>query len=213
MTYDKPKIYIGILVMCVVVAGVFYTILGENPTSYPIPNTPNIILNTLPMEQMYVEMYAQENAPVPPAIEVFRIFISGEVENPGVFDVKSDARVVDLVEMAGGATQYADLNRINLAGFLSDGQHIIIPKQGGIYTLETTQAQQENQANQDSNLVNINTASLSELMTLPGIGTVISQNIINHRETHGDFNSIQDIQRVNRIGTATFENIRNLITV
>lgn len=196
MVYDKNKIYFAAIILVIIIVGIIYTIVRNNHTSYLVNTEPNIILNNSPVG-------ITEEPELP--IETYRVFISGEVRNPDVYTIDSNARIIDLLEKAGGATEYADLNQVNLADFLSDAQHIIIPKLGNEESLDNLV--------EDSNLVNINTATLTQLMTLPGVGTVTAQNIIDYREQSGYFVSIEDIKKVNRIGNNTFENIKHLITV
>ena len=135
------------------------------------------------------------------------VHVAGEVKAPGVYELKSGSRVLDALEMAGGPTEDADLGRINLAAYISDAQQIIIPK---------VPAEGESPAAVYDNakkLVNINTADLRELMTLPGIGEVLAGSIIAYRERNGDFYDISEIKNVTRIGDRTFEQIQDLITV
>ncbi|MCL2610309.1 MAG: helix-hairpin-helix domain-containing protein [Defluviitaleaceae bacterium] len=141
------------------------------------------------------------------------IFISGEVENIGVFTLNSGARIVDALYKAGGPTEFADLNRINLANFLEDAEHIIIPSIYDEPISEVIVQVQQNAAEQQSGLVNINTADLQTLQTLPGIGATLAENIIEHRNANGAFSSITEIQNVTRIGPGVFNNISSLITI
>ena len=238
MVYDKNKTYIiGIIALCVIASGIFYLNSNNNSEMYSIRGTQggssvmehtnmDEIRESIGMTYLLSDVntdtmsLVQATSCIGTVVEVFRVHISGEVQNPGVYELEEGSRVVDLLELAGGSTEYADLNRINLAAFLNDAQQIIIPREGDYTVIQVQNIDSSNNNNSatgsgdvNSSLVNINTASAHELMSLPGIGTVLSQNIINHRETHGNFNSIQEIQRVNRIGHATFENIRSLITV
>ncbi|HEY9152142.1 MAG TPA: helix-hairpin-helix domain-containing protein [Anaerolineales bacterium] len=154
------------------------------------------------------------------------IQIIGEVVKPGVYSLPDGSRVQDAVNAAGGLLADADENSINLAARLEDGQQIKIPAQGGnsgfnnsgfapiptsapfivVSTLSPTSVS-------SSSLVNINTATLQQLDTLPGIGPVTAQNIVTYRQQHGLFQHIEDIMNVSGIGPATFNNIQNLITV
>lgn len=205
MKIEKNTLYIGAAVLAILIAGYFYVVhFSSSPQGYMI--TDNIlILGTEPYTPYHEFDYFNYTDNSPGTIMVF---ISGAVYNPGVYELADNSRVIDVLEMGGGATAYADLNRINLAAFLSDAQHIIIPTYGEeVFLVESPQAQAQN------NLININIADQNTLQTLPGIGPVISQNIVNHRENNGPFTSVEQIQNVNRIGPAIFENIRHLITV
>jgi len=145
------------------------------------------------------------------------VHVSGAVKNPGVFQLKFTDRVVDAVQIAGGAFEEANLDAINLAAPLKDGQKITIPyKVAEIYNEEDDKAINKNFINtysspQTSAEININTANDSILQTLPGIGPVLSERIINYRNQNGLFGSIDEIKNVSGIGEKKFEGIKDLI--
>ena len=149
---------------------------------------------------------AEPEAPPPENIVVY---ISGAVNKPGVYQLPQGGRIIDVLEMAGGAAEEADLERINLAAFATDAQQIRIPREGEELPplLDETVAP----SNED-NLININTASSVELQALPGIGPVLAGSIIDYREKNGSFNAIQDIKNVGGIGDKRFEQIESLIS-
>lgn len=141
------------------------------------------------------------------------VHVTGAVSTPGVYTLPSDARVDDAVR-AAGATAEADLSQLNLAQKLADGQKITVPAIGSASTsagegTTTTPAD----ASSDGALVNINTASLEELETLPSIGEVRAQAIITYRETNGGFRTIEELQEVSGIGEKIFADVAPYITV
>ena len=141
------------------------------------------------------------------------VHVTGAVSAPGVYTLPSDARVDDAVR-AAGATAEADLSQLNLAQKLADGQKITVPAIGSASTsagegTTTTPAD----ASSDGALVNINTASLEELETLPSIGEVRAQAIITYRETNGGFRTIEELQEVSGIGEKIFADVAPYITV
>ncbi len=139
------------------------------------------------------------------------VHISGEVYKPGVYELDENSRVRDAVNCAG-AKETADLDRLNLAAFLNDGDKIVVPKydpSGGEFVPEKRAYVQ---LGQEHSLININTASREELESLPGIGPVYASRIIEYREKR-KFNKIEDIKKVNGIGDKTFELIRDKISV
>lgn len=153
-----------------------------------------------------------------------RVYISGEVKNPGVYEIEESKRMVDLIELAGGATEDANIEGLNLAAFVQDGKHVKVPKMGEEIEAEETEEEQEAKAQSSSasngtdkpvysGPVNINTADSGRLTSLPGIGPAIAQNIIDYRNANGGFKSIEEIKKVNRIGDATFNQIKDKITV
>lgn len=146
--------------------------------------------------------------------EKIYVQISGEIKYPGVYEMENGDRVFQLVEKAGGLTENADLNSINLSKKLIDGEKVIIFAKKEINENSTNISQSGTTSSQTkSNLININTASKEELESLPGIGPTLAQRIIDYRETNGYFQTIEDIKKVSGIGDKKFEAIKNLITV
>ena len=138
------------------------------------------------------------------------VFISGEVT------IDAEKRLSDAVNELGGTTENADLNKVNLAMKLKDESHYIIPKIGDnleSYNSETFENDIENDLNNKNNLININTASIQELDTLPGIGEATANKIVNYREEKGKFNSIEEIKNVNGIGDKKYEELKTLISI
>ncbi len=156
------------------------------------------------------------------------VHVIGAVPRPGLYEFIEGARVQDAIDAAGGLLTSANVDSINLAALLEDGQQLNIPYKSGSEPVETFSEEpngedslelpNDNQdepveENTDTDLVNINTASLEELDSLPGIGPTIAQRIIDYREENGPFNTIEDIMNVSGIGPSTFEEIQDLITV
>lgn len=143
------------------------------------------------------------------------VYICGCVKNPGVYSCAEGTRVYEIIDMAGGLTQEACVQALNLADIVQDKDKIDVPD------METFQ----NQANLSSNridiedsskkssLININTASLSELTTLPGIGESRAKDIIEYRTQHGKFNIKEDIMKISGIKEAAYSKIKDYITV
>ncbi|MCL0092127.1 ComEA family DNA-binding protein [Dehalococcoidia bacterium] len=133
---------------------------------------------------------------LPPPPQEIKVYVSGEVQNPGIYVLNKAARVSDAIEAAGGFTSNADGDAINLARRLRDGAHIHVRKIG-----ETPQR------------ININTADAWLLRALPGIGEVLSERIIEYRTEHGPFESIDELKKVRGIRESTFERLKGKITV
>lgn len=164
------------------------------------------------------------------------VYICGAVLNPGVYYVDQDAIVNDVIQCAGGLTREADETVINLASPIQPNEKIIIPKQGQeidktedsyenrerIETLPTSESNLQTSKTDSSThntntinsngLVNINTATQNELMSLNGIGEVKAQAIITYRNEQGGFKSIEEIMQISGIGEKTFEKIKPFIT-
>ncbi len=144
------------------------------------------------------------------------VHVAGAVSRPGVYYVAEGSRLYEAVEEAGGYLEDADLNRVNLAQPLFDGQRVEIPLKnpGEPGSAAVPGADGENLSlASEQDRVNINTASRAELETLPGIGAVKAASIVSYRERHGPFQRIEDLVKVSGIGEKTVENIRDLITV
>jgi competence protein ComEA len=151
-----------------------------------------------------------------------RVYISGAVQNPGVYPVQPGDRLVDALKAAGGANPDAELTAVNLAQRVQDEGYYYIPRVGETphplpqFPGEPTSDAIPNDfggAGPNNELIDLNTASLDALMTLPGIGPVKAQAIVDYREQHGPFASIEGLTAVSGIGPATFEKIRDLVTV
>ena len=149
--------------------------------------------------------------PLPtPTPRLLQVYVSGAVTHPDVYELPTESIVKDAIEAAGGATDEADLDRINLALSVVDGQHIYVPKLGEESPPITPPAQRSGTTSFEvGGKININTASQSEIETLPGIGPSRAQAIIENRP----YESIVEIQRVPGIAEGTFKKIQDLITV
>lgn len=141
--------------------------------------------------------------PTPTPTEETRAYISGAVGSPGVYTVPAEGRLADLIELAGGAVEGADLDAVNLAQRVRDQDHFHIPRIGEVTPL----------AQPDPGRIDINTASLEQLDTLPGIGEVKAKAIVYYRELNGPFETIDELMNVEGIGPATYEKLCDLITV
>jgi competence protein ComEA len=142
------------------------------------------------------------------------VYVSGAVVQPGVYALAPDARVADTLAAAGGATAQADLARINLARRVRDEEQIHVPHRGEPTFVAPTPivVPATPSAEGASGKVNINTAAVAELDTLPGIGPGYAERIVAYRESHGPFDTVEDIQDVPGIGPALFSRIKDLIT-
>ena len=145
-----------------------------------------------------------------------RIYVTGAVLHPDVYQLMPGSIVKDAIEAAGGAAVDADLIRINLAQELHDQQQIYVPCIDEVDALPlVTGGEPDSSAAgvASDGKININSASAEELDILPGIGPAFAQNIVEFRQANGPFNSIEEITLVSGIGDATFEKIKDRITV
>lgn len=147
------------------------------------------------------------------------IYISGAVNSPGVVELKSNERLMEGVKLCDGLTDEADTNRINLAMKVKDEGHYIIPKEGEEIALNDSNENVENNNNDnnsgegESKKININNASKEELDSLPGVGEVTAQKIIDYREENKEFKSIDEIKNVKGIGENKFNDLKDYICI
>lgn len=153
------------------------------------------------------------------------IYITGEIQKEGVYELEENSRVLDAIEIAGGLKENANIEDINLAQILEDESKIYIPNkndenikndnQNNIDNISknTTETIKKDGTIIKSEKININTASQTELETLPGIGPSTALKIVNYRKEKGKFKNIEDIKNVSGIGESKFSKIKDLIKI
>ncbi len=169
-----------------------------------------ILLQILRPEPQPIILATPSPLPSPEATSTpspLRVYVSGAVYYPDVYTLPPGSIVKDAIVAAGGPTEDADLDRINLALAVAEGQQIYVPHLGE----ENPPVQPPSAQTAPEGPVNINTADQKALESLPGIGPVIAQRILDYRQAHGPFAQIEDIMDVSGIGPSTFEKIRDLI--
>jgi competence protein ComEA len=147
--------------------------------------------------------------PSPSAATVV-VDVAGWVRHPGVYDMQQGDRVIDALQAAGGAKPGANLTSINLAALLSDAQQILVTRQGAHAGDGSTGA---GSGGAPGAKINVNTATLDQLESLPGIGEVLGQRVIDYREQHGPFHSVDDLLNVSGIGPSHLADIKESVTV
>ena len=147
-----------------------------------------------------------------PSPAVLIVHVAGQVRRPGVYEFRAGDRVVDAIHAAHGPRKGANLDGLNLAAPLTDGEQVLVPSRtasapavGAVPPAGTTGAA--------GAPININTASESQLEELPGIGPVLAQRILDYRTEHGPFPTVDALDDVSGIGPATMDELRDLITV
>lgn len=145
------------------------------------------------------------------AKKIIYVEIKGEVKRPDVYEVEEGSIIKDLIDKAGGLTEKANIEKINRAKKLNDNELIIIPNDSNINEVSGSNVININE--EESGKININTADLSKLKEIPGVGDVKAKNIIEYREKNGGFKSIEDIKNIDGIGEKTFEKIKDSITI
>ncbi|MGX4763539.1 helix-hairpin-helix domain-containing protein [Holzapfeliella sp. JNUCC 72] len=141
--------------------------------------------------------------------ETIKVDISGEIKMPGVYELNRDSRIHDLIKLAGGVTESANLNATNQSRVLKDQDKIIIKSMtsANSETLETGDNKTQD-GEKESGKIDLNTATESELQGITGIGQKKAQRIIDYRKKHGNFSSVDDLKNVTGIGDKFIESIR-----
>ena len=150
-------------------------------------------------------------SPSTPSTAVITVHVAGRVQRPGVYDLPSSSRVIDAVNMAGGAVFGADADAINLAAPVVDGQRVYVPAVGEVVVSEPSGA--DGVVAGPRFPIDINTATVGDLDRLPGVGPATAEAIVRHRDEQGRFASVDGLLDVPGIGEAKLEAIRGLVSV
>jgi competence protein ComEA len=172
-------------------------------------------------EQVSAPLFASAPVDAPTAAsvttqEMVVVHAAGAVRAPGLYRLAKGARVADVLEAAGGVTDDADLDRVNLAALAGDSQRVFIPRRGA--PVPATPGDLSPSGDPGGNgigqtgPVDLNTASAQELDALPGVGPATAAAIVSHREERGPFTSVDDLLDVRGIGAAKLEGLRGLVT-
>jgi competence protein ComEA len=188
---SRRRLAIGAAVVLVVVVAAVTIAIGivRTGAESAVDTVPEVVSETVAPASVYVH-------------------VSGEVRVPGLYRLDQDARVVDAVAAAGGFSEKASRDGVNLARPVSDGEQLLIPAEGDERTDAGTSAAPEGDGR-----VNLNTADLEALDTLPRVGPSIAQRILDWREENGRFTSVDDLMAVPGIGEKMLESLRDLVTV
>lgn len=195
------------------------------------------ITSLLDEVEVEIEEEKSENTGIENDIKKIYVYITGEVNSPGVVILDEGSRIVDAIEAAGGVTSKANITKVNLVYIVHDGMKVNIPNNNDLKNnsnfeyITMGSGDEKNDANYSisnsfsessssgketafkTSIVNINTATQTELETLPGIGPSLALKIINYRNENGKFKNIEDLKNVSGIGESKFENIKNFIIV
>jgi competence protein ComEA len=141
--------------------------------------------------------------------------VRGAIAKPGVYTLPAGSRAQDVIALAGDLTSNAETRALNLARKVNDGEQLYIPAIGEATptTVPVASKTTPSASKAPTGKININTATIAELDTLPGIGPAIAQRIIEYRAQNGAFQKIEDLKKVRGIGDALFDQIKDLVTV
>ncbi len=217
----RKQIIIGIFILILLVGGTTLTIFMLQSNK---KDKSDIVVST--------STNTLKKKPKKENIENYKVDIKGEIITPGIYTLKRNSRVIDVIEMSGGLTENADTSVINLSKKITDEMVIIIYSKSEVKDFEKTKEKEktvqekcikkdENSLKNDacitdsvktSGKVSINSATKEELMTLTGIGEAKAEDIIKYREENGQFKTIEDIKNVSGIGDSLFAKIKENIT-
>jgi competence protein ComEA len=148
----------------------------------------------------------------PRAAQAALVHVAGAVRHPGVYRMRDGDRIKDAVERAGGARSGADVNAINLAAKVADGQQVVVPRRGGASSAaSSTAAAGGDGAAPPQAPISLNTATAEQLDTLDGVGPATAQKILDYRRQHGGFRSIEDLGQIPGIGPKRLAALRGKV--
>jgi competence protein ComEA len=177
----------------ILLAGRFVLGAGTTTPAAPLPPPPAAGATGLPSARVVVD-------------------VVGAVRRPGLYRLGQGSRIADAVARAGGATGKADLASVNLAAPLADGEQVVVPKRGaaGAAAPAATGGAAAGRG-ASAGPVHLSTATLEQLDSLPGIGPVTAQKILDYRQKHGAFSSVDELDAVPGIGPARMDQLRDLV--
>lgn len=217
--FNKKKIILGFLSI-VIIGGCFIYYYFYQKEEVNLDNNINLKVEEVKKEEKKEEVVSEK----------CYFDIKGEVKNPGVYSIECDKRIIDAINVSGGLTKNSDTSVLNLSKKIEDGMVIIVYSKKEVSDYLNTlkelddkssicdnsnienDACSDNNSSNNNSLININTASISELMSLSGIGEAKAKSIISYREKT-PFKSIEDIKNVEGIGESLYASIKENITV
>lgn len=223
---NKKQIIIYIIIICfmILIIGIYFLKSYFINNNYENIESFNILENDLNITNNSSDTYSDSKNT---ELNYIIIHITGAINNPGIVKLDVESRIADAINNAGGFTTDANVSAINLAYKLQDGEKIYIPslnESSDIYKDDyyISSSPGENvisdsnsnfQTSSSAELININSATQTELETISGIGPSTALKIIQYRNENGKFNTIEDIKNVSGIGQAKFESIKQYIKV
>jgi competence protein ComEA len=218
---SDPRVGVALLLLIAIAAGVAWFRAGIAPAAPPTGTAGGAGSAGAPRRSSTPSSSTTTSTAGRPLV----VYVIGAVRTPGIVQLQPGARIVDAILAAGGSIAGADVARLNLAAPVADGERIAVPLVGqpppALDPTAVSAAGSPTQGTDGSGTsgtptvatVNINTATVAELDTLPGIGPATAAAIIRERDTHGQFRSVDDLERVKGIGPAKLAQLRDHVTV
>ena len=206
----KSKL-IFILGIILIIVGIIY----QNQTSqneFEEIEFQNIVINENETQEQDIENVVEIEK------NYIKIHIAGEVKNTGILELEEGARISDAIEKAGGTTEMANLDKVNLAYCLEDGQKLYIPNKNQkdieYITIENGEnIIEETKTSSTGKKINLNKADEDNLQEIPGVGPSMAKKIILYRNENGNFKSIEELKNVSGIGDKKFDSMKEYICV
>lgn len=222
----EKRLLLGFYGLSLVVVGLLAYGLGREQVQVPSA-TASSLNAPAPVELFPVpsttsdegETLSEESLSVSETSQAITVHVAGAVKNPGVYTLPSESRVADALQRAGGAVEDSDLNTLNLAETLQDGQQTYVPRKSESNVSAPTPprnrvaSRPSRERLQVDFPLDINRATAEELELLPGIGAVLARRIVEYRQQVGRFHSVEELRQVRGIGAKRLEQIRPLVIV
>ncbi len=186
---DRRRLLVAVVLLVLVLAFGGRLLLRPRPATVPAP----------------VRVETSARARAAPVSKLF-VYVVGAVRRPGLYQLPDGSRIADAVARAGGSTRKAQLELVNLAARVADGEQIVVPRRGSGAPV----AAGSGSGAASSGPVHLNTATLEQLDSLPGVGPVTAQKILDYRQAHGSFSSVDELDAVPGIGPARLEQLREV---
>lgn len=202
MNEYKNFLIVILIIICLIIGFLYRFIIKDEKNNFEIDN-------------LDLEVNNEKTNEIDTRTEKKKIlvYITGEVNVEGVYELEENSRVKDCIEMAGGLKEEADIKDINLVDILDDGMKIYIPKKGENIIYETESTIVNADKNDTNKKININTAQKDDLKKIVGIGEAMADRIIEYRQKNGKFKNIEEIKNIKGIGEGKFEKIKKFIMV
>ncbi len=201
-----------VALVALAVTGTVFVVLRMGGASEPVPVRATTSSTGAAVPQLTAPSVSPTSRPAPQSAGAVTVDVAGKVRRPGVATLPAGSRVVDALRRAGGARAGVDLSSLNLARVLVDGEQILVGRAaapaGGIAASASTTA-----PDPAGSLVNLNTATAAQLDTLPGVGPVTAQKILDWRAAHGAFSAVDELLEVDGIGEKTLADLAPHVTL
>lgn len=213
-----PRTGLAVLVLVAVVAGVVWYRVGASGGAPAAPAeaaaTPTTADRRSSPPAGPADPTAASSANAASGADSLIVHVAGAVQHPGVVELPSGSRVIDAVEAAGGGLAEADLDRLNLAAKLADGERVLVQRVGDPPAVPAAPGTSSDVPDDAvPGLLNLNTATPAQLEELPGIGPVLAAAIVTERDRRGGFRSVNELRDVRGIGEQRFADLAELVIV